>query len=289
MTDVQIREIPLHRAFMRPDRHELPVKGLIRMAGSCTSPVFIRYAEFVDQERSVRCRNCPSCLRARRFQWAQRAFAETLQSPNTWFFTGTHRSQTHDYEEAKDEVQRFLKRLRKREWHRAKKRAPESAPPPSSLRYLLLPELHKSGAIHWHGLLHHGGDITYRMVADSWTAGYSYPSAVKNKEKCAYYITKYCTKDLLGASDGDDGRNRRPRILASRSPTYGEAAIIRDQELVQALARANTEELTETWRKNLIMAIKTMQAGHEGPKTAHRLLIEHQARKALQQEMPEAV
>ena len=177
-----------------------------------------------------------------------RAHWEILHSPKCWFFTGTHRDQGHDYEPAKEEVQRFIKRLREREYARTGQR---------SLRYLMLPELHKSGAIHWHGLLHHDGGITYRMVRAAWSAGYSFPSAVRNPEKTANYVTKYATKDMLGVSLGDDGRNRRPRILASRNPTYGDPVIIRDPELVQQLAAANQEGLTETWTKNLQQVIVT--------------------------------
>lgn len=217
----------------------------------------------MDQEISVRCRNCPSCLRAHRYQWALRAHWEILVHPETWFFTGTHRDQGHDYVAAKEEVQRFLKRLRKR-----------AAKRDETIRYLMLPELHRSGAIHWHGLLHHGGSVTYRMVANSWTAGYSYPSAVRNKEATAHYVTKYCTKDLLGAGTDERGRSRRPRILASRSPTYGDPVIIRDAEVVQQLAKQAEEETSTTWIKNLKHAIKELEKAKSPPRSAHRMILE---------------
>ena len=123
--------------------------------------------------------------------------------------------------------------------------------PTPTVRYLMLPELHRSGAIHYHGLLHHGGDITYRMVRDSWTAGYSYPSAVRSPEKTAKYVTKYCTKDLLGGGVDSTGRSRRPRIMASRAPTYGDPVILRDADLVQAVQATHAKDLTEIWETNL--------------------------------------
>lgn len=200
-----------------------------------------------------------------------RGHVEILQSPATWFFTGTHRSQTHDYEEAKCEVQRFLKRLRKSEHKRTGER---------TVRYLMLPELHKSGAIHWHGLIHHGGTVSYRMVRSAWSAGFSFPSAVRNPEATAHYVTKYATKDMLGASIGGDGRNKRPRILASRSPTYGDAAIIRDPDLLVELAKSNKEHLHETWDKNLQQAIRQLEAGKKS-RSAHRLALETEAAQGL--------
>lgn len=278
VSSVEIRENPLHRAFADPRAREASNRGLRRMAGNCTTPVHLTYpgaipdgqggtwsagAKYVDQEISVRCRNCPSCLRSRRYQWALRAQWEIMVHPSTWFFTGTHRDQGHDYVAAKEEVQRFLKRLRKRASQRNE-----------SIRYLMLPELHKSGAIHWHGLLHHGGSVTYRMVANSWTAGYSYPSLVRNKEATAHYVTKYATKDLLGAGTDDTGRSRRPRILASRSPTYGDPVIIRDADVVQALAKQNQEETSTTWIKNLRQAIRELDRSKEGARSAHRMILE---------------
>ena len=167
----------------------------------------------------------------------------------TFFFTGTFRSQTHDYQETKEEVTRFLKRLRKRAYGQD-----------DWLRYLMLPELHKSGAIHYHGLLHCGGKITGDMVRRSWQAGFCWPSIVKSNAGASHYVTKYCTKDMLGADLDERGRSKRLRIRASQAPTYGESVIIRDEELVRELAaKRPKEELSEIWRKNLIAALETIK------------------------------
>lgn len=195
-----------------------------------------------------------------------------MTNPATWFFTGTHRDQGHDYVLAKEEVQRFIKRLRKREYAKTDER---------TLRYLMLPELHKSGAIHWHGFLHHGGGISYRDVRRAWSAGYSYPSSVRNAGAASHYVTKYATKDMLGVSQGEDGKSRRPRILASRSPTYGDPVIIRDKELIQELAKKNQEGIHETWTKNLQHAIEQLKRSSEGAQSLHRIAIETQAAQGL--------
>lgn len=284
MTAVEIRDSPLHRSFNKPDAHLVKRRTRSMMSGNCTTPVFLPFSPTVDEmggvesyrdhEIGVRCRNCPSCLRARRFQWGMRAFWEILNSPATWFFTGTHRSQTHDYVEAKCEVQRFIKRLREREVAKTGER---------TLRYLMLPELHKSGAIHWHGLLHDSGAVDYRMVRAAWSAGFCYPSRVRNPEATAHYVTKYATKDMLGASIDESGRSRRPRILSSRCPTYGDAVIIRDRELVQQLAAQNQEELHETWAKNLRQAVKDLERARR-PVSPARLVMERQAAGLLTSE-----
>lgn len=276
---VKIREAPIHRSFDDPRAHELPDRGVLRISGNCTTPIFLKYADHVDQERAVRCRGCPSCLRARQYQWAIRAQWEILMHQRTWMFTGTWAEQTWDHHEAKEEVQRFVKRLRKRI---------SNTPGASPIRYLLLPELHKSGAIHYHGLLHHDRGVTHRMVTDSWTAGFSYSSLVKKGQGAAWYVTKYATKELVGGDTDECGRSRRPRILASRSPTYGGPVIVRDLETVQELvaAQAETEGIQETWRKNLVTNIRRLEAQKRGARTPERIILELTSELRLDQAEP---
>lgn len=80
--------------------------------------------------------------------------------------------------------------------------------------YLMIPELHKSGAVHFHGLL---GDVPAQFVeaihpktgepitrhdrqvynlAD-WEYGFSDCEEIESPERAASYITKYITKTLL--------------------------------------------------------------------------------------------
>ena len=80
--------------------------------------------------------------------------------------------------------------------------------------YLLIPELHKSGAVHFHGLL---GDVPADFVEavnpktnkpvirhnrqvynlTDWEHGFSDCEMIENHEKAASYITKYITASLL--------------------------------------------------------------------------------------------
>lgn len=80
--------------------------------------------------------------------------------------------------------------------------------------YLFIPELHKSGRIHFHGVT---GRLTPPLVeahypkskrlikkkgiqiynAENWQNGFNTVSKIQNKEKSANYITKYITKELI--------------------------------------------------------------------------------------------
>lgn len=113
------------------------------------------------------------------------------------------------------------------------------------------------------------------MVRDSWTAGFSRASIVQKDEGAAWYVTKYATKELLGGDTDDRGRSLRPRILASRSPTYGGPVIIRDLETVQELVAAQqaTEGIAETWRKNLVSNLQRLEAKQRGPMTAEGMVM----------------
>lgn len=223
------RDTPLGRSMVHED-----------YSGSCTRGALVAYGEYVDLCDRVRCRNCPSCLRSRRFLWQMRAEAETLTSHRTFFLTGTWKQQTWDIEECKRETSLFLMRLRSRCHERD-----------TNYRYLIVPERHKSGAFHVHALIHAKDDrLKYREIADSWQAGFF---NIKECDfKTAGYVTKYTSKDLFEEVDG-----KRPRIRASRNPTYGGWVMQKDKELLkQMMADKETEPIWETWQKNLKMMVR---------------------------------
>lgn len=167
-----------------------------------------------------------------------RAEAEWWDHPRTWFFTGTFREQTGDYEVVRDEVTRFLKRLRKAT--------------PDPMRYLILPEPHKSGKLHVHGLLHGQETLSYRNVANAWQAGF-YKVKLADDYRSAGYVCKYAAK---GLNDGNEVY--RPRIRASRNPTYGGVVMVRDEEEVKRLlAEREEEEIAEVWRKNMKAIVRS--------------------------------
>lgn len=75
------------------------------------------------------------------------------------------------------------------------------------LRYLVVPELHKDGAIHFHALLSHFNgrlSLSKHKVNDrpvfnlsGYRAGFSTAVKIDNREAVAHYITKYITKELV--------------------------------------------------------------------------------------------
>lgn len=235
MTGSGDRRGPASRAFKTPEK--LRTAFVDDVAGNCTQFVPVAKEGYRDYVFRVRCRNCPACLRAHRYQWALRAEYETMFHPSSWFFTGTFREQWHELDRAAESVTLFLKRLR---YYTTEEGI--------NFRYLMLPERHKSGAWHYHGLIHHEGTVSYRDIGKAWQDGYWTAKVVQGTGlKAARYVTKYATKDLLS----EDG-NRRPRVRASRNPTYGGPMVIRDLETVREIMESReVEAINKTWDKNL--------------------------------------
>lgn len=80
-----------------------------------------------------------------------------------------------------------------------------------NLKYIFVPEKHKSGAFHFHGLISNIGDmklvnsghkskgkIIYNI--DSYDLGFTTATKVSDTSKVSNYITKYITKELLNVS-----------------------------------------------------------------------------------------
>lgn len=129
---------------------------------------------------------------------------------NTWdyFITLTYdsaRLDRYDYSEVYDKTQTFIRYLRRH-----------------GCLYLLIPELHKDGAIHVHGLIqgslplvfsgHY--DKCHREVynAVGYRLGWSHLTKVDSQARVSTYMTKYVTKELLSAVPFG-----RRRFWASRS------------------------------------------------------------------------
>jgi len=65
------------------------------------------------------------------------------------------------------------------------------------------------------------------------------------------YVSKYVAKDL-----GDTGKEgRRPRIRASRNPTYGAVVLERSEDIIEAL-RKRKVDVGEVHRINLLNILK---------------------------------
>lgn len=159
------------------------------------------------------CRRCAGCLDHKRNLWGNRAYGETLRAHRTWFGTLTFTPDLHDqalrlamsrtwddgvaYERLSEgeqiaanaevlysPIQRFVKRLRKQG---------------STFRYLIVPEPHKSGLVHFHVLFHEtDADKPLRkaQLEDQWRAGLSHWRVVQTGNKRAvWYVCKYLSKE----------------------------------------------------------------------------------------------
>lgn len=159
---------------------------------------------------AVRCRKCAACLRARARHWQRRAQMEMASASRTWFATLTLAPEWQFYCEAQairaceaacvdfwsldpeerfsriarfatEEVQRWLKRIRKR----------------APLRYCCVIESHKSGLPHMHLLVHEQGQpLRHKVLTEAWKWGFSRFNLVKPGEgpATARYVAKYLTK-----------------------------------------------------------------------------------------------
>lgn len=119
-----------------------------------------------------------------------------------WFITLTFSGEKvdrYDYDECSKKAREWLHNQRKRY-------APD-------LMYLLVPEQHKDGAWHFHGLLANTGEMkfvdsghkdkgemVYNMI--KWRYGFTTATRVKDIHKVAKYIGKYITKSVCDITPG---------------------------------------------------------------------------------------
>lgn len=179
-------------------------------------------------ELEVACRSCEPCLRARSRLWAARAVAETRVWPRTWFGTLTlaphesFRTLTVARQQAKlratpmegeseqsqftkhvnaigPEIGKFLKRVRKNTG--------------ATLRYLLVAEPHKSGAPHFHILIHEcEGLVRYDDLKSQWRLGFSAWKLTDHKS--ASYVCKYLSKSARARVRASQAYGATPNALS---------------------------------------------------------------------------
>jgi hypothetical protein len=83
------------------------------------------------------------------------------------------------------EHKNFIKRLRYSKYFKG-----------AYIRYLTVPELHKSGLYHGHTVIFDSPYIPKQDLADIWGNGFVKINKIKNDEHLANYINKYITKDF---------------------------------------------------------------------------------------------
>lgn len=118
-----------------------------------------------------------------------------------WFLTFTFNKEKidrFDFEECSKCIRSWL--------HNQRRNAPD-------LQYLIVPELHKKGAWHFHGLVANTGNMKFidsgkksrgKKVfhMSKWTYGWTTATRVTNIDRVSKYIGKYITKELCEVTSG---------------------------------------------------------------------------------------
>lgn len=107
------------------------------------------------------------------------------------FWTMTFEKDRYDYDLAFEKMSKWLRKMRDRH---------------GKFDYIVIPELHKDGAIHFHAVFGNFGGklidsgVKHRNVTvfncPEWEYGFTTITRMRNKEKCASYVTKYFTKQM---------------------------------------------------------------------------------------------
>lgn len=129
-----------------------------------------------------------------------------------WFFTFTfspYAVDRYDFSECSNKLSVWLSNMRRRSLYVGK-----------DLKYMVVPEQHKDGAWHFHGIFS-GVDVSLFRIARfsghndfrvcSWHFGYTTATVVSDPLAVSNYISKYITKDMVSVSKG------KKRYWASRN------------------------------------------------------------------------
>jgi hypothetical protein len=171
----------------------------------------------------LRCRRCSACLKERAWMWQSRGVREYEQASRTWFVTLTftptehykmlcqarerHTAKGIDFDKlpAAEKLTAFIGN--DGEYGRALTVFLAAVRNPSKarreervqFRYMVVPELHQSGSIHYHLLMHEiPGQLplTKRRIEGAWDGGFTKVKLVRDVG-AARYIAKYLSKTHL--------------------------------------------------------------------------------------------
>lgn len=194
------------------------INGDVKMLGDTHTPInfwqevpiddLSDLDEIMEQEREQRLlsdqERASESLRVAATRAKQAVYYLARSNVWEWFVTLTvapsDKIDRYNYDEVSKKVRKWLNHLRER-------KAPD-------MYYLIVPEQHKDGAWHMHGLLggcdglifkdsgikDDKGNIIYNF--DNWKYGFSTATKVQDTRKVSSYISKYITKTLMAATKG---------------------------------------------------------------------------------------
>lgn len=157
-------------------------------------PVYIRVPlqkdPILQKEESIRC----STSRTRKMIRLLALSTDKWKFFATFTFSMLEVGNRYDYDNVCQYMQLYLSELRRR--------FPD-------MKYIVVPEMHKDGAFHFHGLFTHmhvsyAGFYHHQHVYhdDSFTYGFSDITYIKDQLRVSHYLCKYITKDLCCVTPG---------------------------------------------------------------------------------------
>lgn len=148
-----------------------------------------------------------------------------------WFITMTFDSQKvdrYDYESCAEALKRFTDIL----WHNGNK-------------WLIVPEQHKDGAFHFHGLVSGDLDVTYHKDGiynlNNYKYGFTTATRIKDPKRVSTYIAKYLTKEITVPK----GRKRYWASRGLQKPTE-EFVVMSSEEYGEIYNSARFQKVSET-------------------------------------------
>lgn len=185
---------PYSDDFLRLFDVECPQKKVIKMVEPFDGAVVREVDNFDDDEQ----RKIDNALRnANRAK--QKIYTYSRSNMWDWFVTWTFdpaKVDRYDYQLCYNKMRKWIGRQQQKYAR--------------DLRYLIIPEMHKDGAWHYHGLLADCGDINFRVSGlvdksgndiynlGGFRSGWTTATRVRDSHKASAYLCKYVTKDMLG-------------------------------------------------------------------------------------------
>jgi len=148
------------------------------------------------------------------------------------FITLTDREQETDIKKANRNIKAFVRRLKQHLGY---------AP-----RYIIVPERHKSGAVHHHGVFFNLPFIDVRLLkTDLWVKGYVEIQLPRKIKSVARYLIKYLTKDTLNVLPKNEKAYFTSRGLIRPSETFDD--VYPDDTIKVIETHVNSKYIKQTY------------------------------------------